>query len=136
MMDELRKRIKKAEALRLKPYRDTEGYLTIGYGRCLDIKGISKDEAEMMLETDLHHASDQYLKLPWAMTKNLNATRRRVIVEMIFNLGLGGVLGFKRMWAAIQAGDFHRGANEMMDSKWARQVRSRADRLADDMREG
>lgn len=135
-MEELRKRIKKAEELRLKPYRDTEGHLSIGYGRCLDIKGISKEEAEMMFETDLFHASDQYVKLPWSMTQNLNVSRRRVIVEMIFNMGLGGVLGFKKMWAAIRVKDFNKAAHEIMDSRYAKQVRSRAERLADEMRNG
>lgn len=135
-MDILREKLKRSEGLRLKPYRDSEGYWSIGYGRCLDIKGISKAEAEIMLEADIHHASDQYLKLPWAKVKNLNENRRRVIVEMIFNLGLGGVLKFKKMWVAIMDGDFDRAADEMLDSKWARQVKGRAVRLADEMRNG
>ncbi len=135
-METLKKQIKGAEGLRLKPYRDSRGYLTIGHGRCLDTRGISKAEAEMMFEADIYHASDQYLKLPVEKVKTLNQNRRRVVVEMIFNLGLSGVLRFKRMWAAIMAADFSRTADEMLDSAWARQVGGRAGRLADGMRAG
>ena len=97
---------------------------------------ISKAEALIMFEADIYHASNEYLKLPWEKVKNLNQNRRRVIVEMIFNLGLGGVLGFKRMWGAIMAGDFKRAADEMIDSEWARQVGARAGLLADEMENG
>ena len=135
-MDTLKSRLKKAEDLRLKPYQDTTGYLTIGYGRCLDKVGISTNEAELMLEADLYHASDAYLSLPLEKVRNLNVNRRRVIVEMIFNIGSSGVLGFKRMWKAIAAGDFNLASDEMLDSKWARQVKGRAVRMAHEMRNG
>ena len=135
-MDDLREKLKQSEGLRLKPYRDSEGYLSIGYGRCLDAKGISRAEAEILLDADIYHASAQYLKLPWSKVKSLNENRRRVIVEMIFNLGLGGVLNFKRMWAAIERADFDQAADEMLDSKWHKQVKGRAIRMADEMRNG
>ena len=134
-METLKANIKEAEGLRLYPYRDSTGHLTIGYGRCLE-NGISKAEAEIMLEADLYHASDQYLRIPCGKIKYLNQNRRRVIVEMIFNLGLGGVLKFKKMWAAIIAGDFDLAAEEMLDSRWARQVKGRAVRMAYEMRDG
>ena len=136
MMDKLRANISQAEGLRLKPYRDSEGFLSIGYGRCLDTKGISRAEAEMLLDEDICVACEQYRKIPISKTENLNKARQRVITEMIFNLGLAGCLGFKRMWAAIERSDFNLAAIEMLDSKWAKQVKGRAIRLADDMRDG
>jgi lysozyme len=133
-MDKLRANISQAEGLRLKPYRDSEGFLSIGYGRCLDTRGISRAEAEMLLDEDIFVACEQYRKIP--KTENLNTNRQRVITEMIFNLGLAGCLNFKRMWAAIEQGDFNLAAIEMLDSKWATQVKGRAIRMADDMRAG
>jgi lysozyme len=135
-MDILREKIKESEGLRLNLYLDTTENWSIGYGRNLRTNGISEAEANIMLEADLYHASGQYLRLPWSKVKTLNENRRRVIVEMIFNMGLSGVLKFKKMWAAIAKSDFDRAAIEMLDSKWSKQVGNRAVRMADEMREG
>jgi len=68
--------------------------------------------------------------------RRLNEARARVIMNMVFNMGIQSVLGFKKMWAAIYEGNFNKAADEMMDSKWASQVGGRAEELAGIMRRG
>lgn len=131
----LRKDVMQAEGLRLKPYRDTVGVLTIGYGRNLDHVGISKLEAEVLLDHDLHACEVACLN-EFAWFDALSELRQRVIVEMVFNLGLAGFKGFTQTIAAIVAKDYDTAARRMLASKWAKQVKGRAIRLADLMRDG
>lgn len=131
----LREQLIRDEGVRLKPYRDSVGLLTIGYGRCLDRKGISLLEAEQMLDHDLRDATaDVLLHLPAAMT--LDEPRRAVLVNMAFNLGIAGLLGFTKMLAAVATQDWDTAATEMLASKWAGQVGLRAERLAQQMASG
>ena len=135
-METLSARIKAHEGLRLKPYLDTEGHLTIGYGRCLDKIGISHAEAELLLKADIARAIDDFYRLPIPIIQNCNANRRRILCEMIFNLGLHGVLGFQKMLSAIERGNYNEAAVQMVDSRWAEQVGIRAKLMAQTMREG
>jgi len=70
------------------------------------------------------------------IVSDLDAVRQRVVIDMAFNIGVPRLTGFKKMWAAIHCGDYEEAALEMMDSKWARQVGRRAERLSDMMRKG
>lgn len=123
------------EGVRLKPYRDTVGKLTIGTGRNLDDVGISIDENDYLLMNDISRVErelDQYL--PW--WRGLDAVRQRVLANMCFNLGIAGLLGFKQTLQFIQSGQYEAAASAMLASKWASQVKQRAVRLADMMRVG
>lgn len=126
--------LKLHEGLKLKPYRDTVGKLTIGYGRNLDDVGITVEEATRMLHHDIAECIKQLETL--AVFSRLDEVRRAVLIDMTFNLGFAGILGFKKMWKAIEAGNYERAADEMLNSKWARQVGRRAMRLSDMMRSG
>ncbi len=123
------------EGLELKPYGDSRGLLTIGVGRCLISKGISHDEALMLLDNDVKdvvkQAEDSF---PWFI--HLNDARQAVIISMIFNLGLSGFLEFKNAIKAIAMGDFDTAASEILLSKWATQVKSRSADLAFILRSG
>lgn len=123
------------EGLKLKPYRDTVGKLTIGVGRNLDDMGISIDEAMIMLDNDVTTAENE-LHSRFPITRNLNGTRYWVLVNMCFNMGAPRLAGFKKMWLAVETQDWPKAAKEMLDSKWARQVGNRANELADLMRNG
>ena len=57
-----------------------------------------------------------------------------IIANMMFNMGRPRLSKFKGMKAAVDAGDWHRAAVEMVDSKWYQQVTNRADRLVQRMR--
>lgn len=121
--------LKRDEGLRLKPYRCSAGRLTIGFGRNLDDKGITKAEAELMLNEDLFDSIDEAKKLFADQWVHLDETRQRVIVNMIFNLGINRFKGFKRLINAINNKDYQLAAKEMEDSLWYSQVGSRAVRL-------
>jgi lysozyme len=123
------------EGVRLTAYRDTVGKLTIGIGHNLDDKPISKRAALAILEDDIEDARQAlYQKLPW--TVNLDEARRGVLINMEFNMGIGGLLGFKNTLAMIQSGEYESAARAMLESHWAQQVGARATRLAEQMRTG
>lgn len=125
------------ESIRLKVYKDTVGVTTIGYGRNLEDRGITVLEAEAMLDSDFDQAvidAAQVLGLHgWV---EMNDARRAVLVDMAFNLGRTRLSAFERALQWMRAGDFAQAAEEMLDSKWARQVGSRATGLAEMMRTG
>ena len=117
------------EGERLKPYRCTAGKLTIGVGRNLEDRGITREEAAYLLTNDIAAEERELLRaLPWVA--KLDEVRQRVLLDMAFNMGVVGLLAFKRTLATIQAGDYQRAAAMMLDSKWAGQVGQRAERLS------
>jgi lysozyme len=124
--------LQRHEGLKLKPYPDTGDTLAIGHGRNLMRKGITAEEAEFLLRGDVTAARD-HLRTDTRtkdIYRHLTAARKVVLLDMVVNLGFGGVLGFKRMWAALKEGDHAKAAEEMLDSKWAKQVPKRAGELA------
>ena len=122
------------EGVRLKPYKDTVGKLTVGVGRNLDDVGISYAEAMQMLMDDIAHVENQAQSFPWYA--GLTPARQAVILSMIFNMGLASFSLFKNTIAAIAAGNYEAAAAGMEGSKWSRQVGQRAARLAQIMRTG
>jgi lysozyme len=116
------------EGLRLKPYRDTAGKLTIGYGRNLDDKGIAEVEANYLLSRDVYEVNHALASaLPWFAT--VDGARQGVLQNMGFNLGIAGLLGFRNMLSYMQAGDWANAAKEGRNSEWYTQVGARAERL-------
>lgn len=130
----LRSQLERHEGLRLKPYRDTVGKLTVGYGRNLDDIGVSRDEADFMLDNDIDMIEGQLKTVDEYQA--LDPLRQTVLVNMGFNLGFYGLMKFKKMWAAIAREDYAEAARQMLDSKWHRQVGNRAQELAQIMRTG
>jgi lysozyme len=131
------------EGLRLKPYQDTVGKLTIGVGRNLDDKGISKEEAMYLLGGDISEVEVHLDKqLPW--TKNLDRVRYYVLVNLAFNMGISGLLQFKRTLAAIKDQRWEDAATYLLESKYADQTDGKLDgidgaralRLAEQLRTG
>ena len=122
------------EGLKLKPYRCTAGKLTIGVGRNLDDKGITCDEAMMLLRNDIEEITGQLERHSWYVA--LGPVRRKVLIDMAFNLGMGGLLGFQKMIEALERGDYERAADEMVNSRWYGQVGERGRRLEAMMRTG
>jgi lysozyme len=123
------------EALRTKLYRCSEGYLTIGVGRNLDTKGISRAEALYLLDNDITDALAD-CRAAVVGFDDLDPVRQEVLANMALNLGRDRFLGFRKMRAAVAAREFETAAVEMLNSKWAQQVKGRADRLAYAMRFG
>jgi lysozyme len=126
--------LKEDEGLRLLPYKDTVGKLTIGYGLNLDA-GISEIEANWLLQNRVSDIKrNLYSSFNWY--RAMDETRQDVIVNMVYNLGLAGVLRFKKLIGSLETQDYDRAAHEMLDSKWASQVGKRAERLAQAMMNG
>lgn len=117
------------------PYVDTTGNITIGIGRNLADRGISVTEASYLLDDDLLYF---YGKLShfFKFFPFLDENRQIALIDMCFNLGVQGFLNFTKMILALEAGDYPRAANEMLNSKWAEQVGQRATTLANIVRTG
>lgn len=148
------------EGEKLKPYRCTAGKLTIGVGRNIDDKGFSAEERRVLgldagrkIEDGITHDEAMYLldnditevwhalsvKLVGVFT-SLDETRQHVLLDMAFNLGVAGLLAFRKMLGAVERRDFAEAKAQMLDSKWAKNVGDkpgqRADTLARMMEEG
>jgi len=133
--------IRRHEGLRLDPYKCSEGYLTIGFGRNLETNGISEAEAEFMLSNDLLMVEGELNDEGWY--NQLDETRRAVVLNMAFNLGKKNLFKFKKFIGALSDNDYEGASKEMVtgsdgvsESKWASQVGKRAYELADQMRTG
>jgi lysozyme len=133
----LREQLVEHEGLRLHPYKCTAGKTTIGVGRNLDDRGITRAEAMDMLQHDIDEcASDCVLIVGQSVWDKLSDARQRVLVDMRFNLGPRGLRSFARTLAAISQGRYAEASEYMLESKWATQVKGRALRLAKMMRDG
>lgn len=132
---DIQEQLKRDEGLRLKPYRDTVGKLTIGYGRNLDDKGITAEEAGALLWNDIQAAQGELFgALPWA--EKLDEPRQMALLNMSFNMGIHGLLTFKNTLNLAENGHYAAAAAAMLDSKWAEQVGARAQRIAKQMESG
>jgi len=122
------------EGIRLKPYLCPAGKTTIGVGRNLDDVGITQDEAMEMLDNDIERVKAQLAKaLPWLETKPPDV--QRAIANMTFQMGIGALLKFQKMLAALQARDYNAARREALDSDWAKQTPQRAKRVTDLLKE-
>ena len=150
------------EGLRLRTYRCPAGYWTIGVGRNLEAKGladfeqvyifgkdgmskqevierlkeqgVTTEQAMWLLANDISECIEDLKTFTWF--DQLDDVRAKVVIDMRFNLGAGGFRQFKKMIAALAAGDYTAAAAEMVDSKWYHQVGTRACRLVEMMRTG
>jgi len=126
------KQLRLHEGVEKFPYKCTAGYLTIGVGRNIEERGLLDDEIDFLLDNDIEVVMNEVsVTFDWFF--DLSEVRQRVVADMIFNLGLPRFKQFKNMIAALEAGDWAEAANQMMDSKWAKQVGKRAERLRDMM---
>lgn len=137
-IDKATEQLKRNEGLVLHAYTDTLGMLTIGYGRLIDKRkggGISKEEAEMLLRNDIDSRIAALTeRMPWF--SNLNDARKAVLLNMSFQLGVAGLMGFSKTLSLIQNGYYDEAANQMLQSKWAQQTPNRANEMATQMRTG
>jgi len=144
------------EGLRLQVYKDTLGIDTIGIGRNLEDRGITKEELDWMdipnmdavYEYGITEADAMYLakndvqiveeELVRAhpCVEELDAVRQLVLMDMAFNMGVPRLRKFTKMWNAVHEKKFDIAAKEMLDSRWAVQVKSRSTKLAHAMHHG
>ena len=123
--------ITRHEGRRLDAYLDSVGVLTVGVGHNLEAHPfhgctqvgdkISEDTCDYLLACDLRASVQEVAKrFPWA--ENLCLARQAVLVDMAFNMGIGGLSRFHHFLGALQVGEWEVAAKEMFNSKWAFQV--------------
>ena len=144
------------EGLRLQVYQDTLGIDTIGIGRNLEDRGITDEELDWMdmpsmdavyehgiseadamylAQNDVQIVEEELLRAH-PCVEDLDAVRQLVVMDMAFNMGVPRLRKFKKMWNAIHENKFDVAAKEMLDSRWATQVKSRAVKLSNAMHNG
>jgi len=112
-----------------------KGKLSVGVGRNLEDNGLSAAEGFAMFQNDVAVAKNE-LSTHLAWTDILDEPRYAVFVNLVFNMGIGRLLGFKKMLAAAHGERWEEAARELLDSKYAEQVGERAKRLADQLLTG
>jgi len=126
--EKLIEELKRDEGVELRPYKCSAGFLTLGVGRNIEERGITMDESDYLLANDIQICEEEAARVfKWYDT--LSDVRQRVILNMVFNLGLTKLLNFKKFLAAMEAEDWEEAGKQMLDSRWAKQVGNRADRL-------
>ena len=131
--DKLKQWIRNYEGCKLKPYVDTVGKLSIGIGRNLTDRGLSKTEVELLFDNDIDEVERQLLEFDWYV--NSPSAIKDALFNMCFNLGINRLLDFKRMIKAIKEENYTIAAMEALNSQWAMQVPSRAKDIAAMIRE-
>lgn len=131
--------IKRDESRRACAYQDPLGLWTIADGILIDARkagaGLRPEEMDFILDNRLRLIHDELdLALPW--WEKLDEPRKAVMLDMVWNLGFAGLVGFHDTLSLIAAGKYEEAAGEMLKSRWATQVGPRAQRLATQMRTG
>ncbi len=130
LMNSAAEQLKQDEGLRLKPYKCTAGKLTIGYGRNIDDKGITKEEAEALLKNDIVECvKDLEEMFTQAGFKTLPFNIQKVLINMRYQLGGTGLRAFKDTLRACRDRQWQAMARQMQASKWYQQTTNRAQRL-------
>lgn len=136
LVSDLTKQLNRDEGRVRHAYQDSLGYWTIGVGRLIDKRkggGLTDEEMDYLLSNDISIRMQEVLKrLPWA--NSLSPARLGVLLNMSFQMGVEGLLGFKNTLKMVQAGDFEGASKGMLNSKWATQTPARAKRLSIQMR--
>lgn len=133
------KQLAQEEGSRSTVYQDHLGFWTIGVGICVDSRvagaGIDEEEQAWLLARRLEKLEVQLdSKIPW--WRGLTESRQAVLIEMAFQMGVQGLLGFKNTLAHIQAERYRAAATNMLLSNWAKQTPARARRMAKQMETG
>lgn len=119
----------------LKAYRDTKGIWTIGHGTNLQELTIDRATAERWFADKLAVSEREASRFMFYAAQT--PARQRVLVELIYNMGLPKVLGFVKFLRAMADGDYVAAHRELLDSDWATQVGpTRSNRLADTILQG
>ncbi len=143
--------LKRHEGFRQKVYLCSAGKRTVGYGynldanplkilgtqiRFIETHGVTKAYAENLLDNMLHNIQyDLMRKLPWLIELEINDNDRyAVLVNMAYNLGIDGLLKFKNTLEHVKNKRFVEASEQMLKSKWAKQVGNRAKELSDIMK--
>lgn len=135
----LEDQLRRDEGEVLHAYSDSEGYLTIGVGILIDQRrggGITKDESTYLLRNRIaEKTAELEARIPWCV--RLDPVRKAALLNMAFQLGVDGVLGFPRMLACLRDERWAEAESHALDSDWARHdTPERAKRVARQLASG
>jgi len=116
------------ESIRLLPYTDTTGHITIGWGTNLNA-GITQAEADYLRDNRISSAVETAKAQPWWPMVQDCDPRARAFIEILFNMGLAKFNEFTKAIAAALQSDWQTCSAELLESLWAQQVGERAERL-------
>lgn len=136
MIETLERRIRRHEGFVHVPKPDAKGMYVIGYGHDITpdqaqdyANGISETDAESLLEQDITKAEAALASdLPWAL--NLSQIKQDVLVEMIFQMGVDGLMTFHNLLFNARQGNDAAVAQSMLNSLWHSQTPTRCEELA------
>lgn len=139
MRSELTRQLRGDEGVKATVYKDHLGFDTIGVGRLVDSRkagsGLRSHEIDFLLQNDINDRIDQLMRrLPWF--QDLDDARKGVLLNMSFQMGVEGLLGFKNTLAMVERGDYAKASEGMLQSLWARQTPERAKRMSIQMKTG
>ena len=115
------------------PYFDTKNKITIGIGYNLSDRGLDDQWIYSQCQQDINFFYSQLSTFPWF--HDLNDDRKIVLVDMCF-MGWKKFLEFKKLIAALEQHDYVTAANEMLNSEWSKEVKTRAIDLSQGMLTG
>lgn len=139
MKTELTRQLRGDEGEKQQAYQDHLGFWTIGVGRLIDARkpgsGLRPSEIAFLLNNDIDDRIEQLTRrLTWF--QDLDTARQGVLLNMSFQLGVDGLLGFKNTLKLVEQGDYESAAKNMLLSRWAEQTPARAKRMAEQMKTG
>ena len=121
--------LKEEEGFRAKAYSDTRGFLTIGYGTNIS-EGITREEASYLLNSRLlrfgHELADR-----WAPFDDMPTRVQSALMDMSYQLGVDGVLGFHKMLGHLEHHEWAEAKAEALDSVWDKETPRRTERVAE-----
>ena len=139
MYEELKNEVKECEGYVNKIYKCSEGFDTIFYGHKVTPEdtyehGVEypKEMGEEVFDKDFQRTVEAAERL--IDNRPINYAAKEVIINMVYQIGEGGVSKFKNMWKALDSEDYGEASFQMLDSLWAKQTPARAGKLAGKMR--
>ena len=141
--NEMTEEIKADEGVVNEVYLDHLGLPTVGVGHLirdhdpeygLDVgTQVGEERVAELFESDLYTCVAE-TKLLYPQFEELPAEAQKILCNMMFNMGRPRLSRFHKMKKAVDSSDWKEAANQMLDSKWAKQVPNRANRLIERMK--
>lgn len=125
MYDKVKDMLIRHEGTMCTLYQCTEDKWTIGVGRNLSDRGITEEEAMYLLDNDIKRVMSQ-LDQYWTVWRSFPEKAQLCCVDMSFQMGIKGFMGFRRTRALMEMGMWLEASEELLDSKYAIQTPNRA----------
>ena len=125
-----RQMLARDEGYKLNLYRCPAGKLTVGIGHNIEDRGLTSTVIDLIFEEDLADAVKSASHIFGEVFDSFSTIRKLAIVNLIFNLGETKFREFEKTIAFIRAGRWKEASIELLDSRYARQVGIRANRIA------